>query len=199
MGVKDEGPLDHALASPAATNVAGDEVNPTIHADLLKPGEEYFNQVSAELDHKGFLVASTEDLFSAVETLARAQPLTGERLAIMANGGGPGVLAADALVLGGGQLAELEQGTVEKLDFALHGRWSHDNPVDIMGDAGPEEHASALQLLMTDAGTDASGGIYRSLVDSVHIWDCGTVSWEEVVASTQLSAFSCHTRLALSG
>ena len=68
MGVKDEGALDHALASPAATNVAGPEVNPTIHADLLKPGEEYFNQVSDELDHKGFLVASTEDLFQWART-----------------------------------------------------------------------------------------------------------------------------------
>jgi acetyltransferase len=123
------------------------------HTGALSGADDVFD---AAIRRAGMLrVNSTEDLFSAVETLARARPLSGDRLAILTNGGGPGVLAADALAAGGGRLAELTSGTVEKLDFALHGRWSHGNPVDIMGDAGAEEHASALQLLMADAGTDA--------------------------------------------
>ena len=68
MGVRDEGPLDHALAQRAATNVAGDAINPTIHPEILRPGEDYFNFVSHEMDHKGFLVTTTEDLFQWART-----------------------------------------------------------------------------------------------------------------------------------
>jgi acetyltransferase len=157
------------------------------HTGALAGADDVFD---AAIRRAGMLrVASTEDLFSAVETLARAQPLTGERLAIMTNGGGPGVLAADALVLGGGQLAELDQGTVESLDFALHGRWSHDNPVDIMGDAAPEEHASALQLLMTDAGTDAVLMIHAptAIVPAQRVAEACV----EPVQRAQRNVFSC--------
>ena len=68
MGMKDEGPLDHALANPAGTNVAGPEINPTIHPEIEQPGETYFNQLGAELDNKGFLVTSTEELFQWART-----------------------------------------------------------------------------------------------------------------------------------
>ena len=123
------------------------------HTGALAGADDVFD---AAIRRAGMLrVNSTSDLFSAVETLARARPLSGDRLAILTNGGGPGVLATDALVRGGGRLARLTQGTAEKLDFELNGKWSHDNPVDIMGDASAEAHASALQTLLTDAGSDA--------------------------------------------
>ena len=64
-------------------------------------------------------VFSTEDLFDAVETLARARPLAGDRLTIMTNGGGPGVMATDALIASQGQLASLSDETRARLDASL--------------------------------------------------------------------------------
>ena len=80
-------------------------------------------------------VDTVQALFDAVETLSRAQPVSGNRLAIMTNGGGPGVMAADALALQGGQLATLSAKTLQQLQTALPATWSRGNPVDIIGDA----------------------------------------------------------------
>lgn len=100
-------------------------------------------------------VLSTEDLFDAVETLARAKPLYGDRLTILTNGGGPGVLATDALVSGGGKLAELSDETMRKLDAVLPATWSHGNPVDIIGDAPAERYRQAMEVLLRDGQSDA--------------------------------------------
>ena len=93
-------------------------------------------------------VMSTEALFDAVETLARARPLYGEELLILTNGGGPGVMATDALVLAGGKLASLSAETRQALDQALPANWSHGNPVDIIGDAPAERYRQALSILL---------------------------------------------------
>ena len=100
-------------------------------------------------------VLTTEDLFAAVETLARARPLFGERLAIMTNGGGPGVMATDALVCAGGKLATLSSETLRRLDDVLPATWSHANPVDIIGDAPAERYRQTLELLLADDQSDA--------------------------------------------
>jgi acetyltransferase len=100
-------------------------------------------------------VLTTEELFDAVETLARAKPLAGDRLAIVTNGGGPGVMATDALVLGGGHLAALSSATQARLDAALPPTWSHGNPVDIGGDAPVERYVGALRALEGEPGCDA--------------------------------------------
>jgi acetyltransferase len=100
-------------------------------------------------------VYSTEDLFDAVETLACARPLRGERLAIMTNGGGPAVMAVDALMAKQGSLARLSDETVRKLDAVLPATWSRDNPVDIIGDAPAERYVKALQILLQDEQADS--------------------------------------------
>jgi acetyltransferase len=100
-------------------------------------------------------VLSTEELFDAVETLACGRPLAGERLAILTNGGGPGVLATDALIGAGGKMAELAPVTLRRLDEVLPGNWSHANPVDIIGDAPGQRYSDALQALLKDDGVDA--------------------------------------------
>ncbi|WLI90854.1 bifunctional acetate--CoA ligase family protein/GNAT family N-acetyltransferase [Massilia sp. R2A-15] len=100
-------------------------------------------------------VLTTEDLFAAVETLAHARPLHGERLAIMTNGGGPGVMATDALVCGGGTLAPLSEDTLRALDAVLPPTWPHANPVDIIGDAPAERYRQTLELLLADSQNDA--------------------------------------------
>jgi len=80
-------------------------------------------------------VFALEELFAAVETLAHARRPNGERLAIVTNGGGMGILATDRLLDERGQLAELTPASIEQLNKVLPGAWSHANPVDIVGDA----------------------------------------------------------------
>jgi acetyltransferase len=99
-------------------------------------------------------VDSVLELFDAVETLGRARSVGGDRLAIMTNGGGPGVMATDALVLGGGKLAALSAETTKRLDQLLPSTWSHGNPVDIIGDAPPQRYAAALDVLLNEPAAD---------------------------------------------
>jgi acetyltransferase len=101
-------------------------------------------------------VDTTRELFGAAETLARLKPLTGERLVIISNGGGPAVMATDALIAGGGELAELSPQTLEALDALLPQDWSHDNPVDIVFDAPASRYAQALDGALNDPSVDAA-------------------------------------------
>jgi acetyltransferase len=100
-------------------------------------------------------VRTTRELFDAVETLARMKPLAGERLAIVSNGGGPAVMATDALMEGGGTLAALTPATLERLDQLLPANWSRANPIDIGGDASPERYVAALDSVLADPAVDA--------------------------------------------
>ncbi|MGF1615283.1 MAG: GNAT family N-acetyltransferase [Gammaproteobacteria bacterium] len=100
-------------------------------------------------------VVGLEDLFAAVETLAMTRAPEGDRLAILTNGGGMGVLATDAFIARGGHLAELSKETVTKLDEVLPRTWSRGNPIDIIGDATPHRYADALKPVLADRGVDA--------------------------------------------
>jgi acetyltransferase len=99
-------------------------------------------------------VDSIEDLFDMTEVLAKQPRSRGNRLTILTNAGGPGVLATDALIGGGGRLADLAPETIAKLDEFLPAAWSHHNPVDILGDADPERYARAIDVLMADPNSD---------------------------------------------
>ncbi len=99
-------------------------------------------------------VNSIADLFYMSEVLAR-QPLPqGPRLAIVTNAGGPGVLATDALVSGDGELADLSPATMKAFDDFLPPHWSHNNPVDILGDAEPQRYAKSLEIAAKDPHID---------------------------------------------
>jgi acetyltransferase len=100
-------------------------------------------------------VASLDELFDAVETLAVGRPVVGPRLGIVTNGGGLGVLAVDELLDRGGELAVHGEATLARLDAALPRGWSHGNPIDLVGDAPPERFASALDVVLADAACDA--------------------------------------------
>lgn len=100
-------------------------------------------------------VDTLEDLFDATETIARARPLHGERLAIVTNGGGAGVLAADALSLQGGTLSALSPATCSALDQHLPRTWSRGNPIDLVGDAPIERYTAALQIVLAAQEVDA--------------------------------------------
>lgn len=123
------------------------------HTGALAGSDDVY---TAALGRAGILrVDGVEELFDTVETLARSRRLPGERLAIVTNGGGPGVMAVDELIERGGMLAELSAGTLAALDRVLPVTWSHGNPVDIIGDAPSQRYADALKIVLADAGVDA--------------------------------------------
>jgi len=100
-------------------------------------------------------VYSIEELFDAAETLATLPRPRGTKLAVLTNGGGLGVLAADSLAEQGGTLAKLSEKTIAGLDKVLPSTWSRGNPVDIIGDAPGSRYADALQILSKDESVDA--------------------------------------------
>ncbi len=100
-------------------------------------------------------VMELEDLFEAAEMLSFTPRLEGERLAILTNGGGAGVLAVDRLADFDGRLADLAPSTIAALSKVLPQTWSHANPVDIIGDAGPERYKASLRALIDDSSSDA--------------------------------------------
>ena len=99
-------------------------------------------------------VNNISDLFYMAEVLAKQPKPRGPRLAIVTNAGGLGVMATDALISGGGELASLGAESVEELDRLLPEYWSHINPVDILGDASPERYQSAVEIAAKDPGSD---------------------------------------------
>ena len=99
-------------------------------------------------------VNSISDIFFMSDVLAKQPRPRGNRLAILTNAGGPGVLATDALVTGGGELAELSPQTMAAFDEILPPQWSHNNPVDILGDAEPERYAKSLEIAAKDPAID---------------------------------------------
>ena len=99
-------------------------------------------------------VDSIDELFMVSEILAKQPRPAGRRLSIVTNAGGPGVIATDALIGGGGELTELTAETMNRLNEVLPAVWSHNNPIDIIGDAPPERYAQALEVAAADPDTD---------------------------------------------
>ena len=99
-------------------------------------------------------VDSISELFEVSEILAKQPRPTGRRLSIVTNAGGPGVLATDVLISGGGELTPLSDETMDRLNAVLPAVWSHNNPIDIIGDAPPERYAQALEIAATDPASD---------------------------------------------
>jgi acetyltransferase len=123
------------------------------HTGALAGADAVF---SAAFRRAGIVRVDTiEELFEAAETLARSRPLHGDRLAIVTNGGGAGVMAVDAMASGDGRLATLSAATIGKLDAVLPAMWSRGNPVDIIGDAPSQRYADALRIVLEDDGVDA--------------------------------------------
>ncbi len=138
---------------------------------VIKPGRTAA-AAKAAASHTGSLTGSDEvleaafrrsgvlrvnniaDLFYMAEVLSKQPSPRGPRLTIVTNAGGPGVLATDALITGGGELAELTPETMAAYNAVLPPTWSHNNPVDIIGDASPERYAKALEIAAKDPNSD---------------------------------------------
>ena len=94
------------------------------------------------------------EVFDMVEVLGRQPRPKGPKLLILTNAGGPGVLATDALLTGGGSLAELSDETMTALNGVLPQHWSHGNPVDVIGDADAERYAKSLEIAAKEKDAD---------------------------------------------
>ncbi|HYL24827.1 MAG TPA: CoA-binding protein, partial [Burkholderiales bacterium] len=120
----------------------------TSHTGALAGSDAVFD---AALRRSGTVRVKTyTQLFAAARVLATGTLPSGERLAILTNGGGPGVVAADSAAENGVPLAVLAPETLVKLDAALPPQWSHGNPIDIIGDAPPERFAAATAAALAD-------------------------------------------------
>lgn len=127
----------HAAASHTGTLAGSDDV------------------LDAAFRRSGVLrVDSIADLFYMAEVLGKQPRPRGKRLTILTNAGGPGVLATDALVQGGGELTPISDQTMEQLNAFLPSAWSHNNPVDVLGDADPERYAKSLEIAAADDNAD---------------------------------------------
>ncbi|HSK92920.1 MAG TPA: bifunctional acetate--CoA ligase family protein/GNAT family N-acetyltransferase [Candidatus Angelobacter sp.] len=138
---------------------------------VIKPGRSS-EAARAAASHTGSLAGSDEalaaafrrvgvlrvdtisELFYAAEVLATQPRPRGRKLSMVTNAGGPGVLATDTLIEGGGVLAELSDATLAALDAALPAAWSHGNPVDVLGDADAERYETAASAVLGDPDTD---------------------------------------------
>lgn len=101
-------------------------------------------------------VHELDELFDCAELLSRHTQPRGDRLAIITNAGGPGVMATDALIARAGKLAELSDETLGQLNQTLPAAWSHGNPIDVLGDAPPERFRDAAQVVLADSAVDAA-------------------------------------------
>jgi acetyltransferase len=99
-------------------------------------------------------VNTAGELIAAALALASHVQPRGDRLAVITNGGGPGVMAADRAAELGIPLATLSQTTLDRLHTVLPSNWSHGNPVDLIGDAGPERYRAAIAACLEDPGID---------------------------------------------
>lgn len=123
------------------------------HTGALTGSDEVLN---AAFRRCGVLrVHTISDLFDMAETLAKQPRPKGNRLSIVTNAGGPGAIATDALISGGGTLSELAPETIQKLNQFLPAQWSHHNPIDILGDASSDRYAQTLEVVADDPNSDA--------------------------------------------
>lgn len=147
---------------------AAARVKPVI---VVKTGRDPAGQKAA-ITHSGAMVG-TDDVFEAalrrcgavrvktfVQLFSAARCLTarfrpcGNRLAIVTNGGGPGIIAADWAADVGIRVPELSIETIQRLDETLPPDWSRANPIDMCGDATPEHYRAAVTACMEDKAVD---------------------------------------------
>lgn len=111
--------------------------------------------LNAALRRVGVLRVDTiADLFSMAEVLSKQPIPKGPNLAILTNAGGPGVIATDALILHGGKLAKISESSMVAYNSFLPQAWSHNNPIDILGDASADIYAKATKVAANDQNTD---------------------------------------------
>lgn len=118
------------------------------HTGSLSGGDDVF---TAAMEQIGVLrVDAIEDLMDFILFLAQEKFPKGNALAIVTNAGGPGVLATDAAALSGAHLAQLDPSTIAHLNAVLPPSWSHNNPIDVLGDADVRRYEKAIEHALLD-------------------------------------------------
>jgi len=139
------------------------------HTGALTGSDEVFDAAARRC---GILrVSSVSDLFYMAEVLSKQPRPRGPKLTILTNAGGPGVIATDRLLSVGGELAPLSESSMQALNRLLPAHWSHGNPIDILGDAGPERYAKALEIAANDPNSDGLLVILapQGMTDPAHV------------------------------
>jgi acetyl coenzyme A synthetase (ADP forming)-like protein len=122
------------------------------HTGSLAGSEQAYQ---AAFQQAGILRAeSMESLFDMALALGYQPPLKGDRIAIITNAGGPGILATDALEKSGLNLARFELETIYALEKYLPDAASAANPVDVLGDARADRYQFAFEHLIADPNVD---------------------------------------------
>ncbi|MDJ0624905.1 MAG: acetate--CoA ligase family protein [Candidatus Caenarcaniphilales bacterium] len=122
------------------------------HTGALAGSDDVYD---AALERAGIVrVTKVEDLINVAQSLSMQGLPKDNRLCIVTNAGGPGVISTDALVERGGVLAKLSDKTMDSLNEALPSFWSHNNPVDVLGDSRAERYEKAVEICMQDENSD---------------------------------------------
>ncbi len=167
----------HAAGSKAAMS----------HTGAMVGGDDVFD---AAIERAGVVRAySISQLFSAARALANNYQIRKNRLAIITNAGGPGVMSTDRAGDVGVQMAQLSEASITALNAVLPKHWSHANPVDILGDATPERYKQALEICLQDENIDGVLTILtpQAMTDPTrvaeYIIDCAKQTNKAVLAS----------------
>ena len=121
------------------------------HIGALTGGDEVLD---AAFRRCGVLrVNSIAELFYMAEVLGKQPRPKGPKLTVVTNAGGPGVIATDALIQDGGELAPISDEAMQQYNAVLPPEWSHNNPVDVLGDASAERYMKAVDIALADAGS----------------------------------------------
>jgi acetyl coenzyme A synthetase (ADP forming)-like protein len=122
------------------------------HTGSLAGTEQAYN---AAFYQAGVLrLESLQELFDNARAFANQPLLDGDRIAIVTNAGGPGILATDTLERNGLQLARMKRETIQQLEEFLPDAASAANPVDVLGDARSDRYARAMELIALDPNVD---------------------------------------------
>lgn len=150
-GLRIAGRMKPVVVIKAGRHEAGTRAAIT-HSGAITGADDVFD---AALQRAGVVrVLSIEQLFSAAQLLSSGQRVSGNRLAIITNGGGLGVMATDRAIDLGVTLASLSNETITQLSAALPEHWSHANPIDVLGDAPAERYRLALSACLQDPAVD---------------------------------------------
>lgn len=160
-----------SLSNPSAFLKAASSISKKKPVVVLKVGRSSAG-AKAALSHTGSLagndsvydaafrrtgvsrVKESQSLYNCAQVLSRQPFPKGNRMAIITNAGGPGVISTDSLIEEGGKVAQLSPMTIRKLNSFLPYHWSHGNPVDVLGDADPERYKNAVNACIKDRNVD---------------------------------------------
>ncbi|CAA9890740.1 conserved hypothetical protein [Candidatus Methylobacter favarea] len=157
------------------------------HTGAMVGGDNVYN---AAIERVGVVrVYSITELFSAARVLANNYEVADDRLAIITNAGGPGVMSTDRAEDVGVKMAVLSPDSIAALNAVLPPQWSHANPVDILGDATSERYRKALEICLSDNNIDGVLVILtpQAMTDPTRVAQCiidgAKISKKPVLAS----------------